>query len=360
MHKKSPMLSTLGLLLLLLLTLYLPRSVKADSNLCQLSVPAAPILNLSTPWELQAPCHEANSNQAVFVQAVIFDKDTGKLSTYAPLVVDAGSLPAIAPVPVTLPQHADVAVFGGGDDDATTLVGSGASSCVNGADGNVFGQVFFCGTSAFWSDVNAAHLRVPPIGVGKDGQPCPTVRSFKIVDQDQSDNVQSTYLSTASGQTAQNTAANRVKLGSFTVMKNGSDNRLLSDFVGPAIGCTTWSIPDLADNWSLVPTQATNELQAAAYQGEPIALVPAGDPMTGPNNLDMVNAYRAGVDQRQIKQLSQANTTAYCSNMRDIAPGFFATNQARFTASPSPDTGTNLYDFLQGRYGASLQLLHCH
>jgi hypothetical protein len=293
------------------------------------------------------------------VQAIIFDKDTGKLSTYSPLVVDAGTTPAIAPSPVTLPKNSDVALFGGGDDDVTTLVGPGASSCINGANGNVFGQVFFCNAQQFFADVSAFHLSIPPIGVGKDGAPCPTVRSFKIVDQDQSDNVQSTYLATSFGQTAQDTGANRAKIGSFTVMKNGSDNRLLSVFVGPVLGCTTWQIPDLADNGKLVSTQATNELQAAAYQQEPIALIPAGDPMVGPNNLAMVNAYRAGVDQRQIKQLAQANTTAYCSNMRDIAPNFFQANKARFVTSSSPTPGTNLYDFLQARFAASLQLLRC-
>lgn len=314
------------------------------------------------PWTL-LKCHESNPNQSVFLQAVIFNPATGELSSYPPLVIDAGTKPAIAPVPVVLPKRAVVAIFGGGNDDATTLVGPGARSCVNGADGNVFGQVFFCGGIHFFASVNAAHISIPPIGKGADGQLCPTVRSFKIVDQDQSDNVQTTYLVSPSGRIAQNTAQNRAALGTTTgnaqILVNGSDNTLLSDFVLPALDCSSWKVPDLSDNGNLVATQATNELQAAAYQQGPVAYIPLGDPMVGPGNLDMVNAYRASVDQPIALKPGMASTFAYCKHLMNRAPPFFANNKARFQAAPSLQAGVNLYDFLENRYSASLALLQC-
>jgi len=300
-----------------------------------------------------------SANQAVFVQAVIFNEDTHTLSTYNPLVIDAGTTPAATPVVPVMPAHTVVALFGGGNDDVTTLVGPGAASCVNGAASQVFGQVFFCNGVAFFAAVNAAHISIPPLGMGSDGKVCPSVRDFRIVDQDQSDNVQTTYLVTASGQTAQNTAANRAALPGATLAKNPSDNRLLTNFVDPAIGCKPWLIPDIGDNGNMVPTQATDELQAAAYQGSPVALIPAGDPMVGPNVLTMINAYRVNVDQKSIKQLAQASTTAYCGNVKTYAPPFIAAHKAAFQASSSPAVGVNLYDFLQARLAATQAILGC-
>ena len=76
-----------------------------------------------------------------------------------------------------------------------------------------FGQVSFCNAPNFFQSafalVASGHLVVPPLGTAKDGQPCPTVRDFGVVDQDQSDNVVTTYLLTTDGTVAQNTTANR-------------------------------------------------------------------------------------------------------------------------------------------------------
>ena len=74
--------------------------------------------------------------------------------------------------------------------------------------------------------IQAGKLVPPSLGTGQDHLPCPTTRDFSIVDQDQSDNVTTTYRITDSGQVAQNNQAN-VALGG-QVQKNGSDERLLT------------------------------------------------------------------------------------------------------------------------------------
>jgi hypothetical protein len=344
---------------------------------CQLSVPVDIFNHLETPWQLLPPCHEADPNTNVFLQAVIFDTDTGKLSTYAPLVIDAVTAPAVVPVAPPLPPHRVIGIWGGGNDNVTTLVGASAQ-CVNGIAGHPFGQMFFCGTQGFFSAVNTtwvphyipstpmapasmnlAPISIPWIGNETDGQRCPTVRDFRMVDQDQSDNVTSTYLITANGQTAQNTAANRAALAGAVVAKNGSDNRLLTSFIQKAVGCKSWMIPDLADPGTSIPTIATDELQAAAYQGSPVATIPSGDPMTGPNNLTMVNLYRIGVNQPRVASLADASDLTYCENMAEQAPPWINHYQAAFTASLSPTAGVNLYNFLLARYAASRVLLGC-
>src|SRR5207244_7947417 len=89
--------------------------------------------------------------------------------------------------------------------------------------------------------IRAGKLVPPPLGQGQDGLPCPTTRDFSIVDQDQSDNVTTTYLVTASGQIAQDTKANATALGG-QVQKNGSDERLIT-LVDKALSCTPWMAP---------------------------------------------------------------------------------------------------------------------
>jgi hypothetical protein len=314
---------------------------------------------MATPWVLMAPCHEAKTS-AVFVQGVILDKINHTLSTYSPLVIDDGTTPAAAPIVPMLPVSYDAAFFIGGNNDATTLVGV-SSQCVNGEDGKVFGQEAFCGTDNFWSDVRNSSIVPPPLGVGKDGLICPSTRDFRIVDQDQSDNVQTTYLFTADGRTAQDTAINAVMLVGSGVQKNGSDNRLLTNFVDPALGCHPWMIPNLADGGTLAPTQATDEIQAAWYQSNPMAFVPAGDPMVGPNLIDMVNAYRAGVNQPVITVLSMASTQAYCNNLKAIQPPWLAAHKTLFlkAPSPAPAMGATLFDFLTARLAATYMNLGC-
>jgi len=173
---------------------------------------------------------------------------------------------------------------------------------------------------------------------------------------DQSDNVLTTYLVTPSGTTAQATAANKATLTTATEQANGSDNRLLDKFIDPALGCVPWMVKDLADPGNMVPALPLNELQAAAYQLAPIALVPAGDPMTldgnGDQNMDKINLYRAGVDQTQITTLADASTTSYCQFMGSVFPFRLFLNQAALSAfaSPDPTAATNLFNFLAMRF----------
>jgi hypothetical protein len=364
MYRTSVRLSCCMLASLALFLALFANAGKAHASVvfCQLTVPADALSSqgLAMPWKLGGGCHENSASQAVFVQGVIFDPATKQFSTYSPLVIDAGTTPAVVPTPPTLPTNAVVALFGGGDDDVTQLTGA-AGQCVNGADGKLFGQVFFCNAQHFFQVVNAAGVTIPSLGTEADGLPCPTVRDFRIVDQDQSDNVQTTYLVTSTGQTAQNTAANRTKLGLTTAnnaIKNPSDNRLLTQFVDPAIGCKPWTVPVLGDPGAVSATQATDELQAAAAQGSLVALIPDGDPMVGPNDLAMVNAYRINVNQPSVDSLVNAGTQPYCSKMQDFAPTWIANHKAAFQG-PSPEAGTTLFDFITSRFSASLVLLGC-
>jgi hypothetical protein len=355
----------------------------AQNPNCTIIVPDAPLTaaGLATPYQLKAsdptdgngPCSETNTNSSAFVQAAIFDPATGQISIYNPLVIDEGSAPALDPVAPTLPDQAVVALWFGFNGNNLTQEGahSGvltASGCVNGLPNNIFGQYSYCNAPVFFRAANrairAGRLNVPDLGMANDGQPCPTVRDFYVVDQDQSDNLPVTYLISAGGLLAQNTQANAAALTGATTLGNPSDNGLLDRFLDPAIGCAPWKVSDLADPGQRVPGLALNELQARAHQRSPMALIPAGDPMAldadGSTDLTKVNAYRRGVDQPEVRGLWQAETGRYCRNMLRIAPARLLLDQVSLLAGPSPVAGaSNLFTFLAQRFAASYDILGC-
>lgn len=364
----------------------LTHAADAQPNMnCTLIVPPQPLTaqGLATPYQLTAtnpadgPCNESNPNQAVFIQGAVIDPATGQISIYNPLVIDKGTQPAVAPVVPQLPRGGIVALWGGGNDGSTTLQSTRNSlqdgRCVNGTRGSVFGQVWFCNAPAFFLAANLAiktgKLKPPALGMAKDGQPCPTVRDFSVVDQDQSDNVTADYLVTSDGRTAQATAANLAALPKATDAANGSDNRLLDAFIDPALGCTPWMAPDLANKGHLVPAQPLNEIQAAMYQAQPVALVPMGDPMVldnnGKPNLAKLDAYRVGVDQPLVFNPDQASTQTYCANLRGIGVQRLLEDVPYTLRAPSLDTGAanSLFTFLAQRfvttYGAAAPGLNC-
>lgn len=326
----------------------------ADQGNCILLVPPNPLSaqGLATPYKLLPPCHETDPATAAFVQGAVVDTATGIISVYNPLVIDQGTTPAIAPVVPQLPANHLVALWFGFNGNTLTLQGDGVrqGQCVAGLV-----QFAYCNAPAFFKAVNQnPQVNIPALGTSHvDGKTCPTVRDFSIVDQDQSDNTTTTYLLTTTGQTAQNTAANRLALGS-TLAKNGSDERLLT-LVDAALGCTPYEAPDLADHGNAVPALPLNELQAAAFQGAPSALVPATDPFVlvkGQPNLEQLNAYRLGVDQQPAASLADASTMAYCRNLLTIAPARLALDKDFTQARPSADpaVASNLFAFLAQRF----------
>src|SRR6266705_4874241 len=96
------------------------------------------------------------------------------------------------------------------------------------------------------------------------------------------------------------TAANMNTLQNAQAQVNGSDNRLLAVALDGALGCMPLMAPDLAHPGQMTTALPLNELQAAAHQAAPLALVPRGDPMTLLNNepdTAKTDIYRMGVDQ---------------------------------------------------------------
>ena len=338
---------------------------------CTLIVPPHPLTanGLATPYQLVATnpdngaCNEANPAQAAFVQAAVIDPATGKIAVYDPLIVDQGTQPAMAPVVPVLPRRAVVGIWFGSNGNTLTLQDTDNSlqngRCVNGIEGSIFGQVSYCNAPAFFRAANAAiragKLVPPPIGRAKDGLPCPTVRDFAVVDQDQSDNVTTTYLVTGNGQTAQMTAANAAALQNTQVQHNGSDNRLLAVLLDTALGCKPWMARDLADPGQMTAALPLNELQAAAHQAAPVALIPSRDPMVLVNNntnLNKLNAYRVGVDQPMMENMKAANTRIYCKNLLAIAPQRMLLDAQLTKARPSADpaVANSLFTFLAQRF----------
>ena len=347
---------------------------------CTLIVPPDPLSarGLATPWQLAeadtGPCHEANPDASAFVEAAILDPATGQVSVYDPLVVDRGSQPAVAPTVPTLPAGAIIGIWVGYNGDNLTLRGPGAGACISRIQGSDFGQNAFCNASQFFAAANQAvqanKLVPPPLGTARDGRPCPTTRDFSVVDQDQSDNTTLRYLVTADGRTAQDTPANVALLQGAQFARNGSDNALLTRAIDAALGCSPWTVPDLADamHQQRLTAWPLNELQAAKFQAPPVALVPAGDPFVfvgDEPSLEKLNAYRAGVGQPTVGSLQEADTTQYCRDLLGTGLARIAADR-QFTEpapSPAPDQASNLFNFLASRFKQTFSngdgFLHC-
>src|SRR5271169_5754421 len=194
----------------------------AASMNCTLAVPANPLSaqGLATPWQLGDGCSMANAGtEGAFVEATILAPN-GCVQVYNPLVITAGTSAAAAPAAPTIARGSQVIIDVGFNGTNLVLQGRGArqGNCVDALGQSVIGQVSACNAVNFYnlanSEIARGALTVPSAGTSTlDGQPCLTTRSFAVVDQDQSDNVITTYLINGTGQTAQNTAANATAIG---------------------------------------------------------------------------------------------------------------------------------------------------
>jgi hypothetical protein len=165
------------------------------------------------------------------------------------------------------------------------------------------------------------------------------------------------------GTFAQDTAANHAGLFNPTTIGNPSDNRLVDKLLDPALGCTPWTVPDLANPGAMVPGLPLNELQAKMFQAAPVAQVPLNDPMTLVNDnqsLGKTNAYRAGVDQ-DVATNATASGLTYCQSFRQIHATKLKLDKALLAARPSPfpNIANSLFTFMANRENASYILLGC-
>ena len=346
----------------------------AASMNCTLTVPARPLTarGLATPWQLGDGCSMANAaTQGAFVEATILAPN-GQVQVYNPLVITAGTTPAATPAAPTIAAGSQVIIDVGFNGTNLVLKGRGARQgrCVDALGQSVIGQVSACNAVRFYNlanaEIAAGTLTVPALGTSLDGQPCLTTRDFATIDQDQSDNVITSYLINGNGQTAQNTTANATAIAGATTLVNGSDDKLLAAFLDPANGCTPFTAPDATDPAGTSGSQALNELSARINQKGTIAVVPPNDEMTLVNtafSIAKTNVYRSLVDQPLLAGNVNATQVAeaYCQNLSNIAPArsqLDMTRELNF-GTPVAAVGNNLATFLGNRLSMSFANLGC-
>lgn len=345
----------------------------ATSMNCTLTVPPDPLSahGLATAWQLGDGCSEANPSLTAFVEATILTPG-GQISVYDPVVVTAGTEPAVPPAPPNLPSGSEVIIDTGFNGANLVLEGAGAlqGHCVDAYANSIIAQTAACNAPAFYADANhqiaRGTLTVPALGVGTDGQPCPTTRDFSLIDQDQSDNVLTAYLVNSAGQTAQDSAANQAAMPHAMTLTNGSDDGLLGHFVDAALGCKRFTAPNPTSPGNADDSQALNELSARQNQAAPVALLPVNDPqllLNGQFSIGKTNAYRMLTDQPLLPSTTNTakNAALYCQQMVNIAPARLQMDlgmEANFQ-TPVPTLGNNLATFMGARLSASFMNLNC-
>jgi hypothetical protein len=359
-------------------------SLAAD---CLLVMPAFPLSynGLTTPYRLQSvnmadKCTMENPLTTVFVEATLFDPDTGRLSVYHPIVVNDGQAPLIPPTPFTMPVNSVVSLSFGTNANTLRLIPPEnviSGRCVNGITGNndLFGQFAYCNSDLLFDKVNdwinrgmALIPPIPPVGIANDGKECLTIRHFMLVDQDPSDNLVTTYLlDPVTMKVFQDTVNNRLTHPGFVILKNGSDNRLLVG-MNIALGCIGYLAPLLSDpSGAKTSSMVLNELHAAMRQESPMVMIPSRDPMTRVlvNGLPVPsliknNLYRRGVNHPQITSIQQADTTPFCGHLNNQL-GRLQNNKASLSTQTSPDinAASNLFTFLATRLFQTYNNLKC-
>lgn len=203
--------------------LVMASAVLAQTQNCVLQVPSNPLTaqGLATPYKMTGCDQTQFATEACFVEAAILDPATGDIQIYNPLVINQDKAVAgvdfITPVVPTLPANAVVGIFFGSNAVTLTLTGD-TNTCVNGDGNSIFGQFAYCNSPAFFTAafaaVNSGLLKIPAPGTTTKAatvQACPVTRDFRMVDMDQSDNVDSTYLLIDGKKLAQNTKDNAAK-----------------------------------------------------------------------------------------------------------------------------------------------------
>ena len=355
---------------------------------CQLIVPPFPLTytGLITPYQLQTidpatPCDMKTFPS--FVEAVILDLDTNSLSVYHPLVINAGSTPLVPPISFTMPKNNIVGIWFGSNGLSISLtppISIQQGLCIYNIGGinskDVFGQFAHCNAIAFFERVKQLIVNniplnppIPELGTASDGEPCLTTRDFALVDMDPADNVVTTYLvDMATGKTSQNSFNNQNTNPQAVILKNGSDNLLLSN-LDLIMGCKPYQVPNLIDPNNpingKISSMALDEIHAAVKQKKFYAYLPKGDPMVRINNmpsLSKINAYRQGIFQPMINDLNMADTTSFCAHYTNINLPRLLKNKENFITQLSPDqaVSTNLYGFLLNRFSTSYNGLTCN
>ncbi|KAJ3119836.1 hypothetical protein HK100_000141 [Physocladia obscura] len=334
---------------------------------CVVTLPPSALTaqGLSTPWTVTGCDQTVNPT---FAECVVVNPATGTLGVYSPLLINKGSTNFVTPVVPILPANGVVGCWFGTNGVSTTLAGAtAAANCTSPTTALL--QFAACNGPNFFAAVKKTNVVIPPLGTGNNGKPCYTIRSFEIVDMDQSDNVVTTFLQDpVTNKLAQKTVANLAALPNATEVNNGSDNILLDAFYRPALGCTAFTAANLADpTGPPVGALALNEIQANALQAPPIALIPPTDPFTldGNGNPDFAKQtiYRASVNQPPPNNAtSAAQSLEYCQNLLNVtAPGYI-TDLKFLIGQPSPAlaNGKDLFTFLAQRFAASWAGLTCN
>lgn len=362
---------------------------------CLIEVPNDPLnTGLFEPWyvttdpESAVNCTQTIKTSAVFVESTIVDLVTGELFVYYPLILDIDTVPAAPILTAPLPKLYSNIISFGSNGESIKLIPSrnNPDSLTNGRctygflnedDSAIspFGQVAFCNARHFYKNISMLILKnlikIPNIGMTKKGDICPTTRSFQVVDADPNDNSLSTYILTKDMKVAQNYPENVKKLNVSKIISNGSDNRLLSVFISPAIGCQTFQVPDLINQTILRYSMALNDIQSNLLKfmipEEDIALVSFNNPMTlvnGNISINKTNLYRKNVNQPLFYgTLEEAKKydILFCNKLSEIGVPFLIKYQNELInfISPDKENANNLMNFLCDRFVATWGILDC-
>lgn len=321
-------------------------------------------IGLSTPFILKTissniPCSAINSKTTVFVEATIFDKSTGKLTIYNPLVVNNLSQVAIYPDIPTFASDSVVGLW----FSSTVLSFSFINvypGCIDGTLRNKFGYFAYCNADVFFEEIRNNINKIIQGGVPILSLNCPTIRSFSFINQYQNYKTLTSYILTNKLQIAQNTVNNRKNLNIMSIIEEYPDgNKLLVNYIHKLLSCETYQVYDNIETNVLKYSLALNEIQTYISRNDVTtrAYLSESNPMIL-FDYEKFNLYKLGINQPM--NISH-NMKDYCISLYKETHQFLSINYDKMIITPSPDNykGPNLLIFMVIRFMSTWIELNC-
>jgi hypothetical protein len=313
---------------------------------------------LSTPFILKTissdvDCTITNPESTVFVEAMIFDIETQKLSIYHPLIVNGFQQVEIKPEVPIFSNNSVVGLWFSSNSLSFSFINI-YETCVDGLGPvDKFNYFSHCNADIFFSEIFKYNITIPKLE-----EECPSIRSFSFINEYQSYKTLSSYLLTNELKVAQNTQKNRDRLKNIiTIVENTDDgNKLLVDYIHTALECNTFKVFDNTEN-ILKSSLALNEIQTTIRTYD-FAYISEMNPMVKYNK-EKLKLYRLGLNQPI--DYYKINPKKYCLMLAEETEMFLYKNYNIFSVykTPDPYIASNLLSFMGLRFVNAWNNLNC-
>lgn len=337
---------------------------------CSVIVPNNPLteIGLSTPYILKSFKNSSLNcnigNNSIFIEAVILDLNNGNYEVYNPIIIDEYIVDYKVIKPI-IPENSIIGIWFSSNNLKFRLTGSTDSyniinsvidgNCIDGIENSPFGNFAYCNAYYFFlkanSLVNKNIINIKPL---KNN--CLTTRSYAFIPRYEISSISSySYIILDNNTLIQNEIFN-ITNNYKKIININSNNRLLNDFINPSTNCIINNFKNCLAFNEIYSSYTINENNQA--------LIPYNHPnvlVNGKINLEKLNYYRIGFNQKTINTVDNYENVNFCNNIYNDALNYMYENYDYLNNFSSPDykIATNLLNYICNRFIETWKILDC-